>query len=439
MKPKTLITISMITAIALLLSACSTGDAALLTASGTFSANETNVASELSGKVVEVGVDEGAEIEQGQMLFKIDDEIYRAQYEQATAAVKAAEAAVEVANKQAASAGAQYQLALQAALMQDIPSRQSSWAAATPDKYRPAWYFEKAELIAAAEVGVSNAEEALSVALNDLVNEQTRASSQDFIAVENRLAVAQNELTVAQSTYDQVKAGGDTDLKDAASIILKAAQAEFDSALAEYQRLITGNTANAILDARSRVVVAQSNLDNARNKLLSLQSGEQSLQVVAAQAASEAAASGVEQAEAMLEQALKAENLTKLQLERTTVKAPIGGVVMTRSIEVGDLAVAGGTVLRIAQLDTLNLVVYLPEDQYGKVNIGDKVSIDVDSYPDDTFSGTIIHISDEAEYTPKNVQTETGRKASVFAIKIQVNNLDHRLKPGMPADVEFSY
>ena len=94
--------------------------------------------------------------------------------------------------------------------------------------------------------------------------------------------------------------------------------------------------------------------------------------------------------------------------------------------------------MRVANLDTLDLVIYLPEDQYGRVNIGDTVTITVDSFAGETFKGTIVHISDEDEFTPKNVQTESGRKSTVYAVKIQVQNLDHRLKPGMPADVEFS-
>ena len=146
----------------------------------------------------------------------------------------------------------------------------------------------------------------------------------------------------------------------------------------------------------------------------------------------------VKQAEAGLEQAKQAQNLAQLQLNRTKVKSPVDGVVLTRGIEVGDLAVAGGTVMRVGQLDTLDLVVYLPEDEYGAVNIGDSVYITVDSFPGETFEGTILRISDEAEFTPKNVQTESGRKSTVYAVKIQVLNPDHKLKPGMPADVEFS-
>jgi multidrug resistance efflux pump len=127
------------------------------------------------------------------------------------------------------------------------------------------------------------------------------------------------------------------------------------------------------------VAVAQTNLDNARSTLLGLQTGDQSLQVVAAQKAAEAAASALKQAEAMREQAQKAQTLAQLQLDRATVKAPVTGVVLTRSLEVGDLAVAGGSVMRIAQLDTLDLVVFMAVHQYGNGNVGVVVNLTGDS------------------------------------------------------------
>ena len=438
MKSKFVILISLLAAAAMTLSACSTGENNQLSASGTFSALETNISSEISGKVTEINVREGDEVEVGQALFKIDDEVIQAQYDQASAAVNAAEAAVETAVNQAASADAQYQLALQAALMQELPNREALWATETPENYQPAWYFYKTELVAAAQTGVENAEDALATALADLAKEQSNASSKDFTAAENRLAVAQSELTVAINTLNMVNTGDDDELNATAEKNKTAAQAEFDSALAEYQRFLTTSAADAIIQARSRVAVAQANLDNARSSLLSLQTGDQSLQVIAAKAAAEAAASGVKQAEAAVEQAKQGLALAQLQLDRATVKAPISGVVVTRNLEIGDLVVAGGTVMRIAQLDMLNLVVYLPEDQYGQVSLGDSVNITVDSFSNRAFSGEVIHIADEAEYTPKNVQTESGRKATVYAVKIEVANADHKLKSGMPADAEFS-
>ncbi|HRS75425.1 MAG TPA: efflux RND transporter periplasmic adaptor subunit, partial [Anaerolineaceae bacterium] len=307
-----------------------------------------------------------------------------------------------------------------------------------PKDYREAWYFNETELIEAAQTQVESAEKALESARTELEDEQKKVSSKDFIAAEKRLALAQVTLAVANATLTQAQTAGNTDLKDAAIESKNAAQAEFDSALSDYQRMLTTSAADSIILARSRVAVAQATLDNARDALLALQTGDQSLQVVAAQKAAEAAASMVKQAEAGLDQAKQALNMAQLQLDRTTITSPVDGVVLTRSVEVGDLAVAGGTVMRVANLDTLDLVVYLPEDQYGQVKIGDMVDITVDSFAGETFKGTIVRISDEAEFTPKNVQTESGRKSTVYAIKIQVQNLDHRLKPGMPADVEFT-
>ena len=438
MKHNSLKVVSLVVVLTFLLSACATAETGKFTASGSFSAIDTSIAPELSGKVTEVSVLEGESVTAGQTLFKIDAEVSQAQYDQAAAAVSAAEAAVQASRGQAASAEAQYQLALQGALIQDMPSRQTAWTNTPPEEYREAWYFNKTELIEAAQSQVESAEKALASTCAELENEQKKASSRDFIAAEKRLALAQVTLTVAGATLTQAQTAGNTNLEDAAIESRDAAQAEFDSALSDYQRMLTTSVADSIIMARSRVAIAQATLDNARNALLALQTGDQSLQVVAAQKAAEAAASTVKQAEAGLEQAKKALNMAQLLLDRTTVTSPVDGVVLTRNVEVGDLVVAGGPVMRVANLDTLDLIVYLPEDQYGRVNIGDKVAITVDSFPGETFKGTIVHISDEAEFTPKNVQTESGRKSTVYAVKIQVQNLDHRLKPGMPADVEFS-
>lgn len=438
MKQNLLKLVGLSTILILLLSACTTAETGKFTASGSFSAIDTSIAPELSGKVSEVNVVEGESVSAGQHLFKIDAEVSQAQYDQAAAAVSAAEAAVEASRSQAASAEAQYQLALQGALVQDMPNRQMAWTNSLPEDYQEAWYFNEIELIEAALTQVDSAEKALETARTELENEQKKASSKDFIAVEKRLALAQVTLTVAIATLTQAQTAGNTDLEDAAIESKDAAQAEFDSALSDYQRMLTTSAADSIILARSRVAVAQSTLDNARDALLALQTGDQSLQVVAAQKAAEAAASMVKQAEAGLEQAKQAQNMAQLQLDRTTVTSPVDGVVLTRNVEVGDLAVAGGTVMRVANLDTLDLVVYLPEDQYGQVNIGDSVYITVDTFAGETFEGTIVRISDEAEFTPKNVQTESGRKSTVYAVKVQVLNPDHRLKPGMPADVEFT-
>jgi multidrug resistance efflux pump len=91
----------------------------------------------------------------------------------------------------------------------------------------------------------------------------------------------------------------------------------------------------------------------------------------------------------------------------------------------------------LAQLDDLTITVYVPEDRYGEIMLGQSAQVEVDSFPDEVFTGLVVKIADQAEYTPRNVQTQEGRRTTVFAIKLSVKNLDGRLKPGMPADVLF--
>ena len=98
---------------------------------------------------------------------------------------------------------------------------------------------------------------------------------------------------------------------------------------------------------------------------------------------------------------------------------------------------AGFTALTIGDLADLTVTVYLPEDRYGQVDLGDLADLSVDSFPDQSFEAIVIYISDQAEYTPRNVQTQEERQNTVYAVKLRVTNTDSILKPGMPADVLF--
>ena len=87
--------------------------------------------------------------------------------------------------------------------------------------------------------------------------------------------------------------------------------------------------------------------------------------------------------------------------------------------------------------NTATVTVYVPEDRYGTIQIGQPAQVTVDSFPGRTFSGTVQRIADRGEYTPRNVQTPAGRRAVVYAVKVAVANPGGELKPGMPADVAF--
>jgi hypothetical protein len=94
-------------------------------------------------------------------------------------------------------------------------------------------------------------------------------------------------------------------------------------------------------------------------------------------------------------------------------------------------------VITLGQLGQLKITVYVPEDRYGGIDLGETARVTVDSFPGEAFSATVVHIADQAEFTPRNVQTAEGRKTTVFAVELEIENPEGMLKPGMPADVCF--
>ncbi len=127
--------------------------------------------------------------------------------------------------------------------------------------------------------------------------------------------------------------------------------------------------------------------------------------------------------------------LRRLNAGMERVRSPIDGVVMERLVEPGEVVSPGGTLLILGNLDELTLTVYVPEDKYGQITLGQVCWVMVDSFPGEMFVGRVSHIADRAEFTPRNVQTVEGRKTTVFAVRLDVEPAGGRLKPGMPADV----
>ena len=125
------------------------------------------------------------------------------------------------------------------------------------------------------------------------------------------------------------------------------------------------------------------------------------------------------------------------QIAKLEVNAPMDGVILTRNVEPGEFVQPGAAALTIGNLSDLTITVYVPENRYGEVALGQTVEVVVDSFPGVTFTATVIQIANKAEFTPRNVQTVEGRSATMFAIKLSVQDSEGRLKPGMPADVVF--
>jgi len=130
------------------------------------------------------------------------------------------------------------------------------------------------------------------------------------------------------------------------------------------------------------------------------------------------------------------QNLTmsQIRLSYTVLRAPFDGIVLVREAELGEVVSPGTPIVTLADLDHIWLRVYLPETDLGKIHWGQDVDIRADTYPGKVYRGRVSVIASEAEFTPKSVQTEKERVTLVYRIKIDVENPNHELKPGMPAD-----
>jgi len=126
-----------------------------------------------------------------------------------------------------------------------------------------------------------------------------------------------------------------------------------------------------------------------------------------------------------------------IQRNKMTLRAPREGLVLERPVNAGEMVVPGSTLFRLADLDRVKLTVYVPETDIGRIQLGQAAHVTVDSFPERVFSGRVVYISPRAEFTPINIRTTDQRVMQVFAVKIELSNPDHALKPGMPADATF--
>jgi HlyD family secretion protein len=122
------------------------------------------------------------------------------------------------------------------------------------------------------------------------------------------------------------------------------------------------------------------------------------------------------------------------QLEDCCPICPTTGTVTEKYIEAGELLAPGKPIAKVSHLDTLWVKVYLPTGDFAQVQIGDKAVVDTEA-GDKQYHGQVIWTSEEAEFTPKNVQTKKSRTNLVYAVKVQVANTDGLLKIGMPVFV----
>jgi HlyD family secretion protein len=202
----------------------------------------------------------------------------------------------------------------------------------------------------------------------------------------------------------------------------RAADAQRD--VARVHRLFDGGAVSQqrLDDAETRVTTTEAEAEHAREALGVLETGPRPEQIAAQQGVLEQAEATVTQVDAVLEHA--------------AIRAPFDGIVTVRHREPGETVPTGAPILTLMNPSDRWVRIYVREDQVGKLNIGDRAHISADAYPERTYPGRIVFISNEAEFTPRNVQTTEERVKLVYRVKVQVEeDAGFDLKPGLPADV----
>jgi HlyD family secretion protein len=390
-------------ALAMLLVGCGNDQANnTITASGFIEGEEVIVAPEVSGRVAEMLVDRGDTVQTGDALARLDDTVLQSQRLEAQAGLAAAQA-----NLAHVLAGARTEeiAAAQAALIQ-----------------------AEAERDGAAQA-VIYAQEAITNPLS--LDAEINAAQMEVYLAEQNVEMAEANLAEMELTYG-LHADEEGDAKRTWDLQLQASRAAVTQAEAELdgaQRYL-----NALWAIRSNPLALEAELHGAE-----MAHSIAEANVASAQAALDELEAGpteeeVAMAEAQVHQAEAAVRLVDAQIAQLTLTAPMDGIVTSRSGQAGETTSAGAPLVSIANLDDVTLVIYIPENRVGQVRLGQGVEVQVDSFPGRVFLGEVASIAGEAEFTPRNVQTQEERVNLVFAVKVRLPNPAQELKPGMPAD-----
>lgn len=292
-----------------------------LTLSGNIEAHESLVSFKVQGRIVDLPVEEGQQVEQGVLLARLEDADYKqkVKIDEASVAVRGSDLALTLAGTREQEVKASHQAVLDA---------QADLAQKKGDNERAQQLFSKDEI-----------------------------SAQD---------------------------------RDLAATALKRSAANSAAAQQRYNEAVEGSRKEDIAIARANLAQANATL-----------------------------------------------GLSRIDETYTTLHAPSTGVITVRQAEVGEVVSPGSPVVTLADLDHIWLRAYVAETDLGRVHWGQDATVTTDTYAGKQYHGHISFISSTAEFTPKSVQTYKERVTLVYRIKIDIDNPNHELKPGMPADARI--
>jgi HlyD family secretion protein len=387
-------------------------------ASGFIEADIVSIAPEIAGRVVARSVSESDQVKQGAVLLKLQDDILSAQVDLARG---------KLAEAQAALAQAQAGARLESIAKTEA---QLKLAQAAQDAAQQAWFDAQA---------MRDNPQTLDV--------QIAAARAQVEATQKQLDAAVLQRDIAEKAWKDYGETSDK-LADVPPIYRPSLPLEYYSIPYQWEQALT-----AVKVAQANATAAQTTLKNLQAQRLNPQEAQtqvdaayakyQSAEAVVAQA--EAALDGLKAgatmeqgaaAQAQVDVAQAALEATQTQLDKTIITAPVNGLIAATSVHTGELAAPSLTALQIADLDQVHLTIFVPGGELGQFSIGQPINVRVDAYLDRVFPGSIVSISDTAEYTPRNVRTPNERMKLVYAVKIKLDNPEHVLKPGLQAEAE---
>jgi HlyD family secretion protein len=270
-------------------------------------------------------------------------------------------------------------------------------------------------------------------------------------AREQEIAASAAAVERAQAKLEELLAGSRPEEIEVASADVQAAKAEAERLDADRRRYEDLYAQQAVskqqLDAVTAAArVAKERLQTAEERLKLARKGPREEQIAQARAARREAeeqyrlvvegprSEAIAQARAKVAAAAAELDLAEQQLAYTRVEAPFGGVVLSKSAESGEFLNPGMPVASTGDLNRPWLRAFINETDLGRIKLGDEVEVATDSYPGKVYRGKVTFIASEAEFTPKTVQTERERVKLMYRIKVNLDNPEWELKPGMPAD-----
>ncbi|WP_243372450.1 HlyD family efflux transporter periplasmic adaptor subunit [Geotalea sp. SG265] len=244
----------------------------------------------------------------------------------------------------------------------------------------------------------------------------------------HEVARLEAERSVMQASLAELEAGSRREEVAQAQAAVVRAEAEANRLDKEYVR-------DKALFARE--VISQRQLDASRAAFETSRAASREAREAFALVRKGPRRERIEQAKGRLREAEAALAQAQTRLGYATLTAPINGLVLSKHAEPGELVAAGSPIVTLGDITDTWLRAYISETDLGRVKVGQPVLVKVDTYPGRSYRGRVTFISPEAEFTPKNVQTEKERVKLVYRIKITVPNPRMDLKPGMPADAEI--